>query len=70
MENIFIQSSGLLAIIILGYLMKRLNLLSKKDGDRLSIIIVYLTLPAAIIVNLWHLVIHQNLLRLILLGIV
>lgn len=32
MENIFIQSSGLLAIIILGYLMKRLNLLSKKDG--------------------------------------
>lgn len=70
MENIFIQSSGLLAIIILGYLMKRLNLLSKKDGDRLSIIIVYLTLSAAIIVNLWHLVIHQNLLRLILLGIV
>ena len=70
MENIFIQSSGLLAIIILGYLMKRLNLLSKKDGDRLSIIIVYLNLKAAIIVNFWHLVIHQNLLRLILLGIV
>ncbi|EOT44148.1 AEC family transporter [Enterococcus columbae] len=70
MQKVFIQSFSLLLIISLGYLMKRINLLSKKDGDILSKIIVYLTLPAAIIVNLWHLAVDVHLVQLIFWGII
>lgn len=70
MQKVFIQSFSLLLIISLGYLMKRINLLSKKDGDILSKIIVYLTLPAAIIVNLWYLAVDVHLVQLIFWGII
>lgn len=55
-------------IILIGYGLKRINLLSKADGGTLSTIILNVTLPAAIIVNLADLQIQTNLLILLLAG--
>ncbi|KAF1295796.1 transporter [Enterococcus sp. JM4C] len=70
METIIFNALGLFFIILLGYSLKRLNLLSKADGGTLSIIILYLTLPAAIIVNLATLKIQANLFFLLLAAFV
>lgn len=51
MQQVLLQAGSLFGIIILGYLLKRWHILTKKDGDVLSRIIVHVTLPAAIIVN-------------------
>jgi predicted permease len=58
----------LFLIILIGYGLKRINLLSKADGGTLSTIILNVTLPAAIIVNLADLQIQTNLLILLLAG--
>lgn len=52
MKEILISAFSLLFIIFLGYLFKRFGIFSKADGNRLSQIILNLTLPAAIVVNL------------------
>lgn len=70
MTNILWNSLGLFLIVCLGYLTKRFNVLSKADGTTLSMIIINITLPGAIIVNLARLDIASNLLLLILAGIV
>ncbi|WP_322597302.1 AEC family transporter [Enterococcus sp. HY326] len=59
---------ALFTIIIFGYLLKRWNLLAKRDGDIISKIIINLTLPAAVITNMSTLVIEQGLLILVLIG--
>ncbi|CAI3511727.1 AEC family transporter [Enterococcus cecorum] len=51
MRYTLLLGAYLFGIIILGYLLKRWHILTKKDGDVLSRMIVYVTLPAAIIVN-------------------
>lgn len=51
MQQVLLQAGSLFGIIILGYLLKRWHILTKKDGDVLLRMIVYVTLPAAIIVN-------------------
>lgn len=70
MFDIIINALGLFATIFVGYLLKRVGLLTKEDGTRLSIIILNVTLPAAIISNLAALTIEKNLLILILAGVV
>ncbi|MBO1307537.1 AEC family transporter [Enterococcus sp. 669A] len=70
MTNILWSSLGLFLIVFLGYLTKRLNMLSKADGTMLSMIVINITLPAAIIINLSRLDIASNLLLLILAGII
>lgn len=69
MTTILLNSAGLFLIIVLAYLTKRANLLSKADGNTLSLIVINVTLPAAIIVNLTRLEVKLNLLLLIVLGI-
>ncbi|MBV7389162.1 MULTISPECIES: AEC family transporter [Enterococcus] len=68
MGTILINSFGLFVIIFFGFLVKRVGLLSKVDGDTLSRIIINVTLPAAVLVNLQKLTVHVNLLFLILAG--
>jgi predicted permease len=67
---ILLNSLGLFVIILIGYLTKRLNLLMKADGSMISKIVVNVTLPAAIIVNLQYLAVKNQLLLLIVAGLV
>lgn len=69
MEKVLLNAASLFAVILSGFLLKRVNLLSKADGDTLSAIIINVTLPAAIVVNLSALTISTSLLFLIALGI-
>lgn len=68
MVAIIIQAVGLFLIILLGYSLKQIGLLSKLDGTRLSIIIVNVTLPAVVIVNLARISIESNLVLFIFIG--
>lgn len=70
MQQVLLQSGSLFGIIILGYLLKRWHILTKKDGDVLSRMIVYVTLPAAIIVNLSDLRIQNQLLLFIVVALI
>ena len=70
MATIIIQAVGLFLIIILGYTLKKMGLLKKEDGSRLSIVIVNVTLPAVVIVNLASVAIQTIFLLFILIGFV
>lgn len=70
MRAVLLNSLGLFVIILIGYLTKRLNLLMKADGTTISKIVVNVTLPAAIIVNLQSLEVKNQLLLLIAAGLV
>lgn len=70
MKQILIQALSLFFIILLGFILKKLGILSKKHGDVLSKIIVYITLPAAIIVNLASLEIKNQMLLFILIAVI
>ncbi|MGX7197212.1 AEC family transporter [Enterococcus olivae] len=69
MGAIIIQAVGLFLIILLGFLLKQVGLLTKLDGTRLSIVIVNVTLPAVVIVNLAHIAIQGELVVFILIGL-
>ena len=60
MRAVLLNSLGLFVIILIGYLTKRLNLLIKADGTTISKIVVNVTLPAAIIVNLQSLEVKKS----------
>ena len=70
MATIIIQAVGLFLIIILGYTLKKMGLLKKEDGSRLSIVIVNVTLPAVVIVNLASVAIQTIFLLFILIGFI
>ncbi|WP_407855475.1 AEC family transporter [Enterococcus hailinensis] len=69
MGAVLLNSLGLFVIILIGYLTKRMNVLTKADGSMISKIVVNVTLPAAIIVNLQALIVKNQLLLLIVAGI-
>ncbi len=69
MAAIIIQSVGLFLIILLGFFLKRIGLLSKADGTTLSLIIVNVTLPAVVILNLARLSLQADLVLFIFLGL-
>lgn len=69
MGEVLLNACSLFLVILFGYLLKRINLLSKADGDTLSAIIVNITLPAAIVVNLSVLTIETSLLSLLIVGL-
>ncbi|WP_430602597.1 hypothetical protein IGJ02_003028 [Enterococcus sp. DIV0724b] len=70
MKEILLQAIGFCFVIFLGYLMKRIGLLSKADGGMLSVIIVNITLPATVIVSLANVVVSGTLFFLLAMGIV
>lgn len=67
MTPILLQALGFLLIILAGFLLKKLGILSKDDGRVLSVIILHLTLPAAIIIGLTG--IKANLTFFLLIGL-
>lgn len=69
MKEILLQAVGFCFMIFLGYLMKRIGLLSKADGGMLSVIIVNITLPATVIVSLANIVVSKTLFFLLIMGI-
>lgn len=69
MKGILVQAFGFCFIIFLGYLMKRIGLLSKADGGILSKIIVNITLPAVVIVSLAKIGVTGALFFLLAMGI-
>ncbi|BAK95039.1 AEC family transporter [Tetragenococcus halophilus] len=68
MGTIIIRAVGLFLIIVLAYFLKRIGFLHKADGSSLSIIIMNVTLPAVVIINLANLEIESNLLLFVLIG--
>lgn len=70
MGQMVVNGIALFLIIVLGYLLKRFGLLGKADGTSLSVVILNLTLPAVIIVNLADLPIEGYYLWLIPIAIV
>ncbi|WP_414841986.1 AEC family transporter [Enterococcus saccharolyticus] len=70
MVAIIVQALGLFLMIFLGFLLKRIGLLSKADGTTLSVIIVNITLPAVVIVNLAKVSLKIDLVVFILIGFV
>lgn len=70
MKEILVQAFAFCFMIFLGFLMKRMGLLSKADGGTLSVIIVNITLPATVIVSLANVVVSGTLFFLLVMGIV
>lgn len=70
MGQIILNVVGLFSMILLGYVMKRNAILSKADGSILSKIILNITLPAAIILNLAQMEIQVEALSLIFIAVV
>lgn len=70
MRDILLQAIGFCFVIFLGYLMKRIGLLSKADGGTLSVIIVNITLPATVIVSLASVDVSGTLFFLLIMGII
>lgn len=70
MGQLFLNAAGLFAMIFLGYFLKQLKVLSKADGSILSRMILNVTLPAAIILNLADMQIQMDALALILIAVI
>ncbi len=70
MGNIVLNAAGLFAMIFLGYFLKQLKVLSKADGSILSKIILNVTLPAAIILNLASMQVKVSALSLIVIALI
>ena len=68
MQEILTRAGCFVAIIVLGYLLRRIGWFKKEDFDPISTIVIRVTLPAAIIVSFNGRHIDLSLLVLILLG--
>ncbi len=69
MGQIILNVLGLFSMILLGFAMKRIGILSKADGSILSKIILNVTLPAAIILNLAQMEVQISALSLIVIAV-
>lgn len=69
MGTIITRAVGLFLIILLAYFLKRIGFLDKADGSSLSIVIMNVTLPAVVIINLANLDVKGSLLFFVLLGL-
>lgn len=69
MGQIILNVVGLFSMILLGFAMKRIGILSKTDGSILSKIILNVTLPAAIILNLAQMEVQISALSLIVIAV-
>lgn len=60
MATIVTRAVGLFLIILLAYFLKRIDFLTKEDGTSLSVVIMNVTLPAVVIINLANLDVKGN----------
>ncbi len=69
MLTIFLNAFSILLILLLALLLKKLGLLAQKDGALVSKLVVYLTLPATILIGVNHTKLSSTFLVLMCLGI-
>lgn len=69
MQDILIRAGSFVAIIILGYVLRRIGLFQEKDFSVLSNIVIKITLPAAIITSFAGKEIDPAMLSIVLLGL-
>ena len=69
MLEILIRAGSFIAIIILGYLLRRIGFFKKEDFNVLSKIVLKITLPAAIITSFAGKKIDLNMLSILLVGL-
>lgn len=68
MEEILIRAGSFVAIILLGYVLKRIGVFRQEDFPILSKVVIRITLPAAIVTSFSGKQIEPALLTLVLLG--
>ena len=68
MQEILIRAGSFVAIILLGYLLKKIGVFKDEDFSVLSKVVIRITLPAAIITSFAGKVIDPALLSVVLLG--
>ncbi len=68
LSSMLMQGISFLVVITVAYLLKKLNLFEKKDGNVLSKLIINLTLPATIILGFDSIEVNSTLFMMILLG--
>ena len=69
MGDVLVKAAAFVAVILAGYLMKRGGLFKKEDFHVLSKVVIYITLPSAIISNFSKMTIDYSLLLMCLIGI-
>lgn len=68
MGNILIRAMLFVIIIMIGYGMKQVGIFKKEDFSVVSKIVLYLTLPCAIIINFSNLILDKSLILIIGIG--
>ncbi len=69
MFNVFVKATGFVLVVILGFILKRIKVLEKKDGNTLATIIMNITLPCALLSNANGMIVNAAMIGLILIGI-
>ncbi|MBS5987095.1 AEC family transporter [Clostridium sp.] len=69
MLNIIINLSIFIFVILIGYLLKYFGLFKKQDADMISKLILYLTLPCALLSNANNMVITVDTFKMVLIAI-
>ena len=70
MVDILLRSAGYVAVMVLGYLLRRWGVLRQEDFRVLSTLVIKVTLPAAVIINFSGKEMDVSMLSLTLLGLV
>lgn len=70
MSTILLNAFGLFFIILIGFFLKKIGLVSKSDGKVLSTIIVTITLPATVIIGMNSMVITSDFITLAAIAII
>ena len=68
MTDILLRSAGYVAVIVLGYLLRRWRVLRKEDFRVLSTLVIKVTLPAAVVINFSGKQMDASMLSLTLIG--
>ncbi|MEG0688995.1 MAG: AEC family transporter, partial [Hungatella sp.] len=68
MEAVLTKAIAFVAIIILGYVLKKVGLFRAKDFYLISVIVMKITLPAAIVSNFSKITLDFSLLILCVIG--
>ncbi len=68
MEAIFLKVFPIILILLLGYFLKRVNILKKEDGDVFLKLVFYVSLPALLLVSITKINLEASLISLPLIG--
>lgn len=69
MEAIFVKAIGFILVILIAFILKKLNVLSKRDGQTIATIIMNVTLPCALLCNASGITIDISMIFILLIGL-